>query len=89
MGSINGVEPVAVVRVDMEDDKEGAFDEAVDKACQILGKLDAFVHCYTYEGMYACSIMTEFTVNLRSRQCLNFCLMIWYDNTLSPKKEKE
>lgn len=50
-GSLKGVVPVEVVGVDMEDDREGAFGEAVDQACMILGKLDAFVHCYTYEGM--------------------------------------
>lgn len=50
-GSLKGVVPVEVVGLDMEDDREGAFGEAVDKACMILGKLDAFVHCYTYEGM--------------------------------------
>ncbi|CAL9014853.1 hypothetical protein PRUPE_3G308300 [Prunus persica] len=49
-GSLEGVVPVEVVDVDMEDEREGAFDEAVDKACHILGNLDAFVHCYTYEG---------------------------------------
>ncbi|KAG2710634.1 hypothetical protein I3760_04G037400 [Carya illinoinensis] len=49
-GSLKGVVPVEVVGADMEDDREGAFEEAVDKGCMILGKLDAFVHCYTYEG---------------------------------------
>ncbi|KAM2991841.1 hypothetical protein FF2_044137 [Malus domestica] len=39
-----------MVDVDMEDEREGAFDEAVEKACNILGNLDAFVHCYSYEG---------------------------------------
>lgn len=50
-GSLKGVAPVEVVGADMEDEKEGAFEEAVDKGCMILGKLDAFVHCYTYEGL--------------------------------------
>lgn len=50
-GSLKGVVPVEVVGADMEDDREGAFEEAVDKGCMILGKLDAFVHCYTYEGL--------------------------------------
>lgn len=48
--SPEGVELVQTVGVDMEDDREGVFEEAVDKACQILGNLDAFVHCYSYEG---------------------------------------
>lgn len=46
------VEAVEVVGVDMEDEREATFDEAVNKACRILGNLDAFVHCYTYEGMF-------------------------------------
>ncbi|TKY54781.1 Levodione reductase [Spatholobus suberectus] len=41
---------VEVVGLDMENESESAFDHSVDKACQILGKLDAFVNCYTYEG---------------------------------------
>ncbi|XP_031263847.1 uncharacterized protein LOC116122067 [Pistacia vera] len=44
------VEAVEVVGVDMEDERETSFDEAVNKACRILGNFDAFVHCYTYEG---------------------------------------
>lgn len=49
-GSIKGAVPVEVVGIDMEEEREGAFDEAVDKACRILGNLDAFVHCFFYEG---------------------------------------
>lgn len=49
--SLEGVVSIEVVGVDMEEEeREGAFDEAVDKACNILGNLDAFVHCYAYEG---------------------------------------
>ena len=50
-GLVKGVEAVEVVGLDMEEDREAAFDEAVDKACKILGNFNAFVHCYTYEGM--------------------------------------
>ena len=50
MDSEKDVWPVEVVGVDMEEEKEGVFDDAVDKACGILGHLDAFVHGYTYEG---------------------------------------
>ncbi|KAF8399993.1 hypothetical protein HHK36_015866 [Tetracentron sinense] len=50
MGSLKGIVPVEVVGVDMENEEEGVFDEAVDKARRILGNLDAFVHCYSYEG---------------------------------------
>ncbi|XP_050231260.1 uncharacterized protein LOC126680226 [Mercurialis annua] len=49
-GSINGGFPVKVVGLDMEEEKEEAFDEAVEKASRILEKFDAFVHCYSYEG---------------------------------------
>lgn len=48
--SLEGAELVQTVGVDMEDEREGGFEEAVEKACQILGNLDAFVHCYSYEG---------------------------------------
>ncbi|CAJ1944691.1 unnamed protein product [Sphenostylis stenocarpa] len=41
---------VQVVELDMEDQSEEVFHHSVDKACQILGKLDAFVNCYSYEG---------------------------------------
>ena len=49
-GSLERVELVEVVGVDMEDEREEVFEEAVDKACKILGNLDAYVHCYDYEG---------------------------------------
>ncbi|XP_031090678.1 uncharacterized protein LOC115995710 [Ipomoea triloba] len=41
---------VEVVGLNMEEEREAAFDEAVEKAWNILGYLDALVHCYTYEG---------------------------------------
>ncbi|XP_030515617.2 3-oxoacyl-[acyl-carrier-protein] reductase FabG [Rhodamnia argentea] len=50
VGSLDGAAAVEVVGLDMEEEREGAFEEAVDKACNVLGGLDAFVHCYTYEG---------------------------------------
>lgn len=49
-GSLNGVVFVEVVGLDMEDEREGAFDEAVEKARRLLGRLDALVNCYSYEG---------------------------------------
>lgn len=58
--SLEGVVSIEVVGVDMEEEeREGAFDEAVDKACNILGNLDAFVHCYAYEGS-SLSLITHF-----------------------------
>lgn len=48
--SLEGSIAVEVVGLDMTEDRESAFEEAVDKAWKIFGKLDAFVHCYSYEG---------------------------------------
>uniref|UniRef100_A0A6P3YZ92 uncharacterized protein LOC107403504 n=1 Tax=Ziziphus jujuba TaxID=326968 RepID=A0A6P3YZ92_ZIZJJ len=48
--SVEGADKVEVVGLDMEEEKEGVFEEAVEKACKILGNLDAFVNCYAYEG---------------------------------------
>lgn len=39
-----------IVGLDMEDERESVFDEAVEKTWSILGKVDALVNCYTYEG---------------------------------------
>lgn len=41
---------VELVGLDMEEEREEAFDEAVDKAWKLLGHLDALVNCYAYEG---------------------------------------
>ncbi|KAL2505416.1 NAD(P)-binding Rossmann-fold superfamily protein [Abeliophyllum distichum] len=48
--SLDGGVTVEVVNLDMEEDRESVFDEAVDKAWRILGNLDALVNCYSYEG---------------------------------------
>lgn len=48
--SVKGVGAVEVVGLDMEDDREVVFDAAVERACNILGRVDAFINCYTYEG---------------------------------------
>ncbi|CAH9072806.1 unnamed protein product [Cuscuta epithymum] len=48
--SLEGNVVVEVVGLNMEDDQETVFDEAVDKAWKLLGYLDALVHCYSYEG---------------------------------------
>ncbi|RAL41871.1 hypothetical protein DM860_009053 [Cuscuta australis] len=48
--SLDGSVVVEVVGLNMEDERETAFDEAVDKAWKVLGYLDALVHCYSYEG---------------------------------------
>ncbi|CAL5325438.1 unnamed protein product [Camellia sinensis] len=50
MGSLNGVVGIQFVNLDAEEEREAVFDEAVNKACKFLGNLDAFVHCYAYEG---------------------------------------
>lgn len=49
--SVEDVGEVEVVGLDMEDEREGVFEEAVEKACKVLGNLDAFVNCCAYEGM--------------------------------------
>ncbi|CAA2999648.1 Hypothetical predicted protein [Olea europaea subsp. europaea] len=48
--SLDGFVTVEVVGLDMEGDREAVFDDAVGKAWRILGNLDAFVNCYSYEG---------------------------------------
>ncbi|KAK8943421.1 Short-chain dehydrogenase reductase 5 [Platanthera guangdongensis] len=50
MRSSTGVNPIEVVGLNMEDEMEAAFDEAVDKAWKVLGSVDAFVNCHVYEG---------------------------------------
>ena len=49
--SIKNTNAIEVVSLDMEDDREATFHGAVEKACNLLGKLDAFVNFYAYEGM--------------------------------------
>ncbi|KAE8715865.1 CONSTANS interacting protein 6 [Hibiscus syriacus] len=41
--------PVEVVGLDMEEEREEAFDEAVDKAWKAFGFVDIFVNYYAYE----------------------------------------
>ncbi|KAL4366595.1 hypothetical protein GQ457_05G019380 [Hibiscus cannabinus] len=50
MGSVKNGVPVEVIGLNMEDETEGIFDDAVDKAWKAVGHLDAFVNCYAYEG---------------------------------------
>lgn len=55
LGSMNNnMVPIEVVGLDMEEEREGIFDEAVDKAWNVFGSIDAFVNCYAYEGRYTC-----------------------------------
>ncbi|KAI4348330.1 hypothetical protein L6164_009065 [Bauhinia variegata] len=49
-GSLKGAAAVEVIGVDMEQDREEAFHEAVDRACKILGRLDVFINCNSYHG---------------------------------------
>ncbi|KAI4366785.1 hypothetical protein MLD38_022611 [Melastoma candidum] len=49
-GGVDRVPLVEVVGLDMEEESEGVFEEAVTKACGFFQGLDALVHCYTYEG---------------------------------------
>ncbi|XWS40570.1 hypothetical protein CRYUN_Cryun17cG0006900 [Craigia yunnanensis] len=50
MDSTKTVVPVEVIGLDIEEERERAFDEAVDKAWKVYGRLDALVNCYSYEG---------------------------------------
>ncbi|KAL4379093.1 hypothetical protein GQ457_02G021210 [Hibiscus cannabinus] len=50
MASIKNVVPAEVIGLDMEDDREGVFDVAVEKAWKVFGHLDAFVLSHAYEG---------------------------------------
>lgn len=74
-GLVKGVKPVEVVGVDMEEEREGHFAEAVNKACVILGSLDAFVHCYFYEG----------TTNLSGSKPIFFIIKTVFFNILIKK----
>ncbi|CAA2999647.1 Hypothetical predicted protein [Olea europaea subsp. europaea] len=70
--SLDGFVTVEVVGLDMEGDREAVFDDAVGKAWRILGNLDAFVNCYSYEEaassnimgviLYVCIFMNRHTV---------------------------
>lgn len=48
--SLHGSCSLHVVGLNMEEDRESVFDEAVGLAWKLLGTLDAFVNCYAYEG---------------------------------------
>nr|XP_010926845.1 uncharacterized protein LOC105049008 isoform X1 [Elaeis guineensis] len=57
---LKGTNQLEVVGLNMEEDKEATFDEAVDTAWTLLGRVDGFVNCYSYEGkMQECLHMTE------------------------------
>ncbi|URE40317.1 short chain dehydrogenase [Musa troglodytarum] len=48
--SLKEVNAFKIVGLNMEEDLEAVFDEAVDLAWKLLGTLDAFVNCCAYEG---------------------------------------
>ncbi|KAK6135094.1 hypothetical protein DH2020_031157 [Rehmannia glutinosa] len=48
--SLSGVVLIEMVGLDMEEERETVFAEAVEKARRVLGSLDAFVNCYSYEA---------------------------------------
>lgn len=50
ISSLKGINYIEVVGLNMEEDKEAAFDGAVAMAWKLLGTVDAFVNCYVYEG---------------------------------------
>ncbi|URE40310.1 short chain dehydrogenase [Musa troglodytarum] len=47
--SLKEVNAFKIVGLNMEEDLEAVFDEAVDLAWKLLGTLDAFVNCCAYE----------------------------------------
>ena len=49
--SLKGIDPFEVIGLNMEEENEAAFDVAVSKAWKSLGELDAFINCYTFEGI--------------------------------------
>ncbi|KAL0924518.1 hypothetical protein M5K25_005353 [Dendrobium thyrsiflorum] len=48
--SLKGSTPIELVGLNMEEESEVIFDNAVDKAWKLLGSVDAFVNCHLYEG---------------------------------------
>ncbi|GAB4834261.1 hypothetical protein Ancab_032527 [Ancistrocladus abbreviatus] len=48
--SFKDINAIEVIGMNMEENKEAVFTAAVEKACEVLGNVDAFLHCYTYEG---------------------------------------
>lgn len=75
--SLKGVLPIEVVGVDMEEEREAAFDEAVNRACGILGTLDAFVHAYSYEGTTLLSLSSILSFHYNDVVRLLCCF--WFD----------
>ncbi|KAJ8499992.1 hypothetical protein OPV22_010544 [Ensete ventricosum] len=64
MSSLGGSSPFKVVDLNMEEEHESLFDEAVELAWKLLGSLDAFVSCYSYEGkMQECLTVTEIFIS--------------------------
>ncbi|XP_071734932.1 uncharacterized protein [Rutidosis leptorrhynchoides] len=67
---------IEIVGLDMEDENEAVFDEVVEKTWSILGKIDAFVNCYTYEGKMQDPLhMSE--VDFKKTVRINF-MAAWY-----------
>lgn len=54
---------VEIVGLDMEEEREAVFDAAVEKTWNILGKVDALVNCYTYEGKLDFSQLAAIFIN--------------------------
>lgn len=47
---LKGTNRIELIGLNMEEERKVIFDEAVDKACKLLGSIDAFVNCHLYEG---------------------------------------
>ena len=89
MDSTKNVVPVEVVGLDMGEERQGAFDQAVDKAWKVLGHLDAFVNCYAYEGIYTwicCKHYFGFDLLMFFQlkvEVTNFFLAFWFQRKCS------
>uniref|UniRef100_UPI001CB966A2 3-oxoacyl-[acyl-carrier-protein] reductase FabG isoform X2 n=1 Tax=Erigeron canadensis TaxID=72917 RepID=UPI001CB966A2 len=67
---------IEIVGLDMEEEREVVFDEAVEKSWNLLGQVDAFVNCYAYEGkMQDMLQMSE--VEFKKTVRINF-MAAWY-----------
>ncbi|KAG0459934.1 hypothetical protein HPP92_023062 [Vanilla planifolia] len=55
--SLKGANPIEVLGLNMEEEMEAVFDEAVRRAWKMLGN-DAFINCYLFEGKIEDPLLT-------------------------------
>ncbi|KAG0458229.1 hypothetical protein HPP92_023386 [Vanilla planifolia] len=56
--SLKGANPIEVLGLNMEEEMEAVFDEAVSRAWKLLGNVDAFINCYLFEGKIQDPLLT-------------------------------